>query len=458
MRARLTERMLRSLPLALAAALLAPLPQAAQAQSGGVAESRVSPLREEIEERAKDQIRSFYAARDFRPVWMDASGRPSHAAEMLLDRLKTAQVDGVDPRAIGFEKLARLIAKARRGGAGDSAKAEVALSSAFANYIRATRGTRHANMIYESHALAPTVPGVRAALDAAVQANSVEEYLTGMRWMHPFYAPLRAALDDASYSADERQQILTNLERVRALPAMPSGRYILVDAASARLWMYEDGQPVDSMKVVVGKPELPTPMMAGYIRSAILNPYWNVPDDLVMTTIANNVLERGVGYLRSGGYQVFADARDDAPMVDPKTINWQDVQQGRRKVRVRQLPSGSNFMGKVKFEFPNPQGIYLHDTPDRHLLDEAARQFSSGCVRLEDAPRLHRWLMGAPMPARVRQPETVEELPQPVPVYITYLTAMPEGGTIAFHTDPYRRDNTQLASVDTGATGSDRPN
>ena len=450
--------MLRSLPLALAAALLAPLPQAAHAQSRGVAESRASPLREEIEERAKDQIRSFYAARDFRPVWLDASGRPSHAAEILLGHLKTAQVDGVDPRAIGFEKLARQVEKARRGGAGDSAKAEVALSSAFANYIRATRGARHANMIYESRVLAPSVPGVRAALDALVQASSVEDYLTGMRWMHPLYAPLRAALDDASYSADERQQILTNLERVRALPAMPGVRYILVDAASARLWMYEDGQPVDSMKVVVGKPELPTPMMAGYIRSAILNPYWNVPDDLVMTTIANNVLERGVGYLRSGGYQVFADARDDAPMVDPKAVNWQDVQQGRRKVRVRQLPGGSNFMGKVKFEFPNPQGIYLHDTPDRHLLDEAARQFSSGCVRLEDAPRLHRWLMGAPMPARVRQPETVEELPQPVPVYITYLTAMPEGGTIAFHNDPYRRDNVQFASVDTGATGSDRPN
>ena len=458
MRARLTERMLRPLLLALAAALIAPLPQAAHAQSRGVAESQASPLREEIAERAKDEIRSFYAARDFRPLWMDAPGRPTHAAEVLLDHLKTAQIDGVDPRATGYDKLVRLVEKARRGGAGDSAKAEVALSAAFASYVRATRGASRTGMIYENRTLAPSVPGVRAVLDAAAQAGSVEEYLSGMRWMHPFYAPLRAALNDASFSAEERQQILTNLERVRALPAMPRGRYILVDAASARLWMYEDGQPVDSMKVVVGKPELPTPMMAGYVRTAILNPYWNVPDDLVMTTIANNVLERGVAYLKTGGYQVFADAREDAPLVDPKTVNWQDVQQGRRKVRVRQLPGRTNFMGKVKFEFPNPQGIYLHDTPDRHLLDETARQFSSGCVRLEDAPRLHRWLMGEPMPTRVRQPETVEQLPEPVPVYITYLTAMPEGGTIAFHNDPYRRDNVQLAAVDTGANGSDRPN
>ena len=111
-------------------------------------------------------------------------------------------------------------------------------------------------------------------------------------------------------------------------------------------------------------------------------------------------------------------------------------------------------MGKVKFEFPNPQGIYLHDTPDRHLLLEDARQFSSGCVRLEDAPRLHRWLMGTPLPTRVRQPETVEELPQPVPVYITYLTAVPTGSSIAYYDDVYGRDAARLASMGKADTNS----
>ena len=59
-----------------------------------------------------------------------------------------------------------------------------------------------------------------------------------------------------------------------------------------------------------------------------------------------------------------------------------------------------NAMGTVKFEFPNAQGIYLHDTPDKHLLREDARQLSSGCVRLEDAARMHRWLMGTALPTR----------------------------------------------------------
>jgi murein L,D-transpeptidase YcbB/YkuD len=198
-------------------------------------------------------------------------------------------------------------------------------------------------------------------------------------------------------------------------------------------------------------------MMAGFIRYAILNPYWQVPDDLVQNTIAANVLNQGVGYLRGGGYQVFADWREDTPPLDPAKVDWHAVREGRTKVHVRQLPGGSNFMGKVKFEFPNPQGIYLHDTPDKDLMDRDARQLSSGCVRMSDAPKMHRWLMGAPLPARTRgDPEQVVPLPQMVPIYITYLTAIPQGQEIVFHSDPYGRDGMQLAAADTDGQ-ADRP-
>ena len=85
-----------------------------------------------------------------------------------------------------------------------------------------------------------------------------------------------------------------------------------------------------------------------------------------------------------------------------------------------------------------------------------ARQFSSGCVRLEDAPRLGRWLMGGTLPTSKR-PETKVALPQPVPVYITYLTAYPEaGGQVAFRSDPYKRDTSQLALADTGGAAASR--
>jgi len=154
---------------------------------------------------------------------------------------------------------------------------------------------------------------------------------------------------------------------------------------------------------------------------------------------------------------VLADWRPDAPLLDPATVDWQAVHEGARKVHVRQLPGGSNFMGKVKYMFPNAQGIYLHDTPDKHLLSLDARQLSSGCVRLEDAAKMHRWLMGEALPARVREAEQVVNLPEPVPIYITYLTAVPEGRLIAFHADAYGKDGFQMAAADSANARADRP-
>ena len=456
MRARIQERVLRSLLPVAMAALLAPLPQPAQAQARLEASRPQAALTREIAERAGKDLRPFYAARQFRPLWLNEFGRPSGAASMLMHHLRTSQFDGVSPRELRWSRVAKQVDRARRGDADDIAKAEVALSEAFAAYVRAMRGADHDQMIYESAALAPVVPTVRAALEAAAGADSLEHYVAEFRWMHPLYAPMREAMEDPRLSESQRRQVWTNLARIRAIPAMPQGRHILVDTASARLWMYEDGRPVDSMRVVVGKPELQTPMMAGFVRAAVLNPYWNIPDDLVRNTIAANVLDKGPGYLRSGRYEVFSDwqAREK---VDPSTVDWRAVHSGQTRVHVRQLPGGDNFMGKVKFVFPNAQGIFLHDTPDKHLLREDARQLSSGCVRLEDAAKMHRWLMGEPLPARVREAEQVVPLPEMVPVYITYLTAMPQGQTIAFHSDPYGRDGVQLAAVDSDRARADRP-
>ena len=106
--------------------------------------------------------------------------------------------------------------------------------------------------------------------------------------MHPIYGALRNALAAGVMSAEQRRQVRINLERARELPA-GNGRHIVVNSAAQRLFMYEDGEVVDSMRVVVGKPVYPTPMMAAYIRFASLNPYWYVPPDLAAERIAPNV-------------------------------------------------------------------------------------------------------------------------------------------------------------------------
>ena len=108
-------------------------------------------------------------------------------------------------------------------------------------------------------------------------------------------------------------------------------------------------------------------------------------------------------------------------------------------------------MGQMKFMFPNSQGVYLHDTPQKELLAEASRMFSGGCVRLEDAPRLARWLYGRNLQPSGAAPEQAVALNDSVPVYITYLTAIPEGGKIAHYPDVYGRDRQSFAGL--GAAG-----
>ena len=241
--------------------------------------------------------------------------------------------------------------------------------------------------------------------------------------------------------------IQANLERAATLPGATSGRSLLVDAAAARLWMYEDGRPVDSMRVIVGKPTEQTPMLAAYVRHAVVNPYWNVPPDLVRRRVAPNVLAHGVGYLDEQRYEVLSGWSADAERLDPEAVDWQAVADGETEVRVRQLPGAGNSMGDVKFMISGELGIYLHDTPDRHLFDSADRRLSSGCVRLEDASRLSRWLLGSEPRTLSDRPEQRVDLPEPVPVFITYLTAAPSEQGLVFREDVYGRDAELLASL-----------
>ncbi|PJG49362.1 murein L,D-transpeptidase [Sphingobium sp. LB126] len=231
--------------------------------------------------------------------------------------------------------------------------------------------------------------------------------------------------------------IALNLERARLLPG-PYTRHVVVDAASARLWYFSKGAQDGTMKVVVGAKESQTPMMAGMVRYATLNPYWNVPSDLVERKLAPKMLNGAS--LTKLHYEALSDWSVNAQRLDPANIDWRAVADGRTELRVRQLPGGDNAMGKVKFMFPNDLGIYLHDTPSRDLLAKPARQFSNGCVRLEDAQRLGRWFFGRPLKAESDKPEQHEPLPQPVPVYLTYLTAIASGDGVQFLPDVYGRD------------------
>jgi L,D-transpeptidase YcbB len=385
-------------------------------------------------------VADFYAARDHRPLWLqDGSGA---AATALIDLLRTADADGLDPSRYPVGELSRSLRSAWGGSPAQVRRADRLLSEAFVAYVRDLKRTPQVAIVWVDPALKPKAPNPRALLDAAAKAPDLERWVADMRFMNPIYAGLRHAI--ARGEGGDPHLLRLNLERARALPSGP-GRFILVNATAQRLTMYENGEPVDSMKVVVGKAKNPTPMMAAYVRFAALNPYWYVPPDLAAERIAPNVLKDGLHYLQRQGYQVMSDWADSGSVIDPETIDWQAVADGSKQVNIRQLPGPYNAMGQMKFMFPNDEGIYLHDTPQKELLTEASRLFSGGCVRLEDAPRLGRWLFGEPLRSESKQAELTRSLPRPVPLFITYLTVMPSGTELATFPDIYGRDKQELA-------------
>jgi murein L,D-transpeptidase YcbB/YkuD len=177
-----------------------------------------------------------------------------------------------------------------------------------------------------------------------------------------------------------------------------------------------------------------------------------VPPDLATERIAPNVVRLGQKYLDRQGYKVVSDFVGNPTIIDPTTIDWKAVADGKLNVLIRQDPGPWNSMGRIKFMFPNSSGVYLHDNPERELFEEASRLYSGGCVRLESAWRLSHWLFGRDLSWKGAGVQEKVPLPTPVPVYITYLTAVPEGTKIAFFDDVYGRDATRLAALGKAVT------
>jgi murein L,D-transpeptidase YcbB/YkuD len=266
--------------------------------------------------------------------------------------------------------------------------------------------------------------------------------------MNPLYGALQrgyARWRTQPHAAGEQALARLNLDRARAIPA-EAPRYVIVDVASARLWTIERGRPGAPMRVVVGKPGMKTPLMASRLRYALLNPYWNMPPDLARER-ARRVLKQGPGVLAAGGFQVLSDWGEHARPLPLASVDWRAAASGAEALRIRQLPGATNVMGRIKFMMPNRLGIYLHDYPDKSLFGRADRRLSSGCVRLADASALARWLFrGAPPSPEGSSPEQRVDLPEPVPVYLTYITALPGEKGLDLRPDPYGLDRLQVAS------------
>lgn len=389
------------------------------------------------------EVRAFYS-RYNGSIWY-RGGVQSPAAGEFLNVLTRSALDGF---AMGPQIAAQVRPAMQRAATRDPAAvafADRTLSEALVLYARAMKRPVQ-GMIYGYKELEPKPLSADEILmlAAASPSRSVQQLSNP----NPIYAGIRDAAWQQMQSTGSMipdARVVANLDRARAIPA--GGRFLLVDAATQRLFMYENGVPVDSMKVIVGTSEMKTPMIASYMYYVAFNPYWNAPDHLVRKAIAPNVLSQGVKYLKARGYEVMENWNADSPTIAPEKIDWKAVAAGKVKLRIRQKPSDQNFMGDLKFPFANPEDIYLHDTPNKALFAKDSRDLSNGCVRVEDAARLGRWLLGREPVAPSSEPELQVQVPRAVPIYITYLTAQPSGGQLTFVSDVYGLDPAAATQV-----------
>ncbi|MEJ2691120.1 MAG: L,D-transpeptidase family protein, partial [Deltaproteobacteria bacterium] len=256
-------------------------------------------------------------------------------------------------------------------------------------------------------------------------------------------------LKELNVSATERaDQILVNMERIRRFSGSPEDSYILVNIPDFKLSVIENGRPVITMKVVVGKPYWDTAVFSAKMTYLIINPYWDVPPSIVSREILSHV-KKDPDYLIKKDFMIFKGWNEKTEIVDPAAINWQKVSVKNIPYRFRQLPGPSNPLGRLKFMFPNKFNIYLHDTPARGLFDRGMRAFSHGCIRIEKPLELARYLLRAYRPslqfdldkALATGREQTVNLTRPIDVHIIYLTAWPDDeGRTQFRRDIYDRD------------------
>lgn len=243
------------------------------------------------------------------------------------------------------------------------------------------------------------------------------------------------------------EQISVNIERCSAMPYPPEQRFILVNIADFTLKLFENGNLQLSMSVIVGKKYRQTQEFTGRVSSLVLNPNWNVPRSIAVKDLLPKI-KNNPGYLKRMRIRVLQDGKSATP-IDPATIDWGNLNAAYFPYRLQQDPGPGNALGRIKFVFPNPYDLYLHDTPAQELFKKDTRTFSSGCIRLSKPLELAVYLMqGTPLgsiqslTARMSNKKTQWiNIPSPIAIYIVYMTAWVDpGASINFRSDIYNRD------------------
>ena len=238
-------------------------------------------------------------------------------------------------------------------------------------------------------------------------------------------------------------QLATNLARLKSLTTSVPDRYVVVNIPAAAVEAVENGRVVSRHTAVVGKVERPSPIVNSKIYEINFNPFWTVPASIIRRDLIP-LMQKQPDYLTKQHIRIYDQSGN---LLTPEQVNWNTDE--ATKFLFRQDPGDFNSLGLVKINFASPDGVYMHDTPNKDLFNTESRFYSSGCVRVQGIRSLINWLLRDTPdwpPARIeeqyRSGERIDaKLATPVQLYWTYITAWAaEAGVVQFREDIYNLD------------------
>jgi murein L,D-transpeptidase YcbB/YkuD len=253
--------------------------------------------------------------------------------------------------------------------------------------------------------------------------------------------------------------ILINMERWRWLPHDLGPYYVNVNIPDFMLRVVDDGKPVHTTRVVVGKPEKQTPVLSNEMQEIVFGPFWNVPTSIKIEEIRPYVREEA-SWFGGGGFNTAVFQRHNLRLkyngeeIDPAVVDWNRVD--IRSFDIYQPPGPDNVLGKVKFVFPNKHDVYMHDTPQKFYFAQAVRAESHGCMRVQNPDQLAAVLLKHDRGwSEARTEQAMEDgydshvaLQQKIPVYITYFTLkVNDDGSLSSYGDIYGHDARMAAAL-----------
>lgn len=256
---------------------------------------------------------------------------------------------------------------------------------------------------------------------------------------------------------DRIRQIEMNLERWRWLSHDFGQKHILVNIADYSLTAITGSDPVLSMRVVVGQAYRKTPVFSERLRYIVINPDWNIPEKIAIEDKLP-IIKKNPEYLIRQNIHVYSGWDENAPEINPYTIDWSRINAEYFPYRLKQRPGAKNALGRIKFMFPNRFAVYLHDTPQRNLFNRTSRGFSSGCIRIEKPVDLAAYVLaGNPDWTADKIIKTIDSgktmsisIPEKIMVHLLYWTAWVDTeGTVNFREDIYDRDRPLWEAIET---------